>query len=149
MSLTKPYLPEVGEAFYANNDPCLFTRCSLETFYAVSGVDKKDKHKDMLFCLYTRLDGSITWNYWTRFDCFISVEDEQERLRLSSIKPPIGIIPLANHNALRLNALMEVLQRYAQDNTPAKPQWVQEVKDLIEYERSLTREALDKVPFKL
>lgn len=63
--------------------------------------------------------------------------------------PPIGIIPLVNHNAMRLNALMDTLQRYAEAGTHAKVQWVQEVKSLIEYERSLTREALDKVPFKL
>jgi hypothetical protein len=62
---------------------------------------------------------------------------------------PLGITSLRVHNTIRLNALMDVLQRYAQENTPAKPEWVQEVKSLIEYERSLTREVLDKVPFKL
>lgn len=70
---------------------------------------------------------------------------QQEEL----VQPPIGIIPLVNHNAMRLNALMDTLQRYAEAGSPAKVQWVQEVKSLIEYERSLTREALDKVPFKL
>ena len=64
-------------------------------------------------------------------------------------RPPIGIIPLVNHNAMRLNVLMDTLQRYAEAGTPIKEQWVQEVKSLIEYERSLTSEALDKVPFKL
>lgn len=65
------------------------------------------------------------------------------------VHPPIGIIPLVNHNAIRLNALMDTLQRYAEAGSPVKVQWVQEVKSLIEYERNLTREALDKVPFKL
>jgi len=66
-----------------------------------------------------------------------------------TVRPPIGIIPLVNHNAIRLNALMDTLQRYAEAGSPAKEQWVQEVKSLIEYERTLTREALSKVPFKL
>lgn len=65
------------------------------------------------------------------------------------LRPPIGILPLRNHNYTRLNALMDTLQRYAEADSPAKVQWVQEVKSLIEYERNLTREALDKVPFKL
>ena len=65
------------------------------------------------------------------------------------VRPPIGIMPLRTHNALRLNALMETLQRYAESGSQVKVQWVQEVKSQIEYERSLTRKALDKVPFKI
>ena len=70
-------------------------------------------------------------------------------LRKSQYTHLSALPPLANHNATRLNALMDTLQRYAEAGSPTKVQWVQEVKSLIEYERNLTREALDKVPFKL
>ena len=70
-------------------------------------------------------------------------------ISVMNIRPPSGIMPLNVHNATRLNALMDTLQRYAETGLPAKEQWVQEVKSLIEYERSPTHEALAKVPFKL
>lgn len=76
-------------------------------------------------------------------------EVQKQSGQACSQPPPIGILPLVNHNAIRLNSLMDTLQRYAETGSPAKPQWVLEVKSLIEYERGLAREALEEVPFKL
>jgi hypothetical protein len=130
------YIPKIGDLFTVGSTPRVYQRCSSVDINKHFGTSIPNRS---VCFMYETVGGSLCW------DCFEECADFKPAVP----KPPIGIIPLANHNALRLNVLMDVLQRYAQDNTPAKPQWVQEVKDLIEYERSLTREALDKVPFKL
>jgi len=94
------------------------------------------------FCDELRAENMGSCEYVT----FQEVKDEPK----TTAKPtPTGITPLRVHNSIRLQALLSALQRYSEAQKPVLPEWITEVKDLVEYERSLTREALEKVPFKL
>ena len=117
--------------------------------YKVVPEASKDSCKGCCAVIYSPLCHALSTAANSCYKTIFQEVTEPKVQQESLIRPPIGIIPLVNHNAMRLNALTDTLQRYAESGSPAKEQWVQEVRALIEYERTLTSEALAKVPFKV
>jgi len=117
------YIPKIGDLFTVGSTAQIYQRCSVEDISTYFGVFVTGCS---IYFMYETDRGSLSWDYFGEFSEF----------KPAVPKPPVCIMPLRTHNAIRLKALMDTLLRYAQESTPAKVQWVQEVSDLIEYERN-------------
>jgi len=127
------YIPEIGEKFKVKGEGVIYTRCDEATLKELFGftAEVKDSEEN-IFYLVENPRSLYKFNWWF----FTKEEREFERVQDYVPKPPLGIMPLRVHNATRLQALLDTLQRYSEAQKPALPEWIAEVKDLIEYERS-------------
>jgi len=140
------YIPEIGEKFKVKGKGVVYTRCDEGTLKELFGFPTEFKvPEENILYLVENPRSLYKFNWWF----FAKDGVDFEPAQIAVPKPPLGIMPLRVHNSVRLQALLGTLQRYAEAQRPVLPEWITEVKDLVEYERSLTREALDKVPFKL
>ena len=53
-----------------------------------------------------------------------------EEIVTQTVKPPLGIMPRHIHEENRLSQLQLALKRYAEAGWPAKPEWLEEIKEL-------------------
>jgi len=91
------------------------------------------------FCNDDNSDRCDTARSYTKDECqninFVKLGQIEVEAPKQRVKPPLGLMPLRTHNALRLNTVVEALDRYAQASLPAPKEWTTELADLILFER--------------